>query len=132
MIVAHLGTLPMSFMWVAVGGAILTFRLVQRGEAEDARYDASPFIWTFFSITLTIIIVESLLVFFFCRRASKAKRQADAGIGDKTFSSIEMNEATGGVGGGNNGRFAWPRRHRQARRHLQAVRQSFRPDGVRC
>ena len=55
--VGFLFTAPMSFCWVGVGGAILKYRLINDGLAEDDKY--LPFIWSGFSVAIFLLVLSS-------------------------------------------------------------------------
>ena len=69
-LVAHIFTAPMTFMWVGVGGAILKWRLIDRHEASEETY--MPFIWAGFSVTLAFIIISTGFLLFYARRTARA------------------------------------------------------------
>jgi len=53
--IAYLCTLPLSFTWVGIGGAILKFRLVERGEISSEKY--LPYIWTGIGCSIALVVV---------------------------------------------------------------------------
>jgi len=61
--------MPLAFMYVAVGGAILKFRLVARGEADDQQY--LPAIWTCFSVSAVGFLLMTLFVVLTFRKQKK-------------------------------------------------------------
>jgi len=52
---AFLCTLPLCFTWVGVGGAIVKFRLVERGEISSDKY--LPFIWSGIGCAIALVVV---------------------------------------------------------------------------
>jgi len=61
--------MPLAFMYVAVGGAILKFRLVARGEADDEQY--LPAIWACFSVSAVGFLLMTLFVVLTFRKQKK-------------------------------------------------------------
>ena len=76
-LVAHLFTLPMCFMWTGVGGAILKYRQIDRNEVSDDLY--LPFIWSGFAVTLIFLCCSTVGCLVYARRAGRS-----SGFGSST------------------------------------------------
>lgn len=55
-IIGHLFTAPLSFMFVGLGGAIVKYRMVMRGEASQDLY--MPFIWAGLILTIVLFLAQ--------------------------------------------------------------------------
>jgi len=60
---------PLAYLWVGLGGAVLKYRLVERGEIDSGKY--LPFIWAGFSLALTFMILSAVVVYCTFARATK-------------------------------------------------------------
>jgi len=81
---SHIATLPEAFLWTGVGGAILKFRLVDRGETDRERY--MPFVWAGFSVTIVVLLFQVIFVCFYVRRTVKR----DSSSGGAATSSVDI------------------------------------------
>lgn len=71
-LVGHIFTIPLSFMFVGVGGAIHKLVLVGRGQADSYFYE--PMIWTGLSLTIALFVLQALFFLFFTNKTiQKAK-----------------------------------------------------------
>jgi len=62
--------MPLAFMWTGIGGAILKYRLVDRGLADGGEY--LGFIWTGFSLSIVFMIAMAAVVYFSYNRVAKS------------------------------------------------------------
>merc|ERR1719197_2315378 len=74
---AFVCTLPLAFVWVGIGGAIVKFRLVERGEISSDKY--MPFVWSGISCAIVLIVgVSAAVSYKLCHpRTDSADARAD-------------------------------------------------------
>ena len=88
-VVGHIFTAPMSFMFIGVGGAIVTLRMVLRGEASPDYF--LPFIITGLSVAGSLFIIEGIAFVIFSRRTVK-KFKARPPPGPSPKQQVEMDQ----------------------------------------
>jgi uncharacterized membrane protein YdjX (TVP38/TMEM64 family) len=89
---AHLATLPYHFCFVGVGGAILKWRLMDRGEASVNRY--APFVWSGFSVTFVLLLLSTALVVNYARRAAARASATPAELQSTATGAPETSRTT--------------------------------------
>jgi len=70
--IGHIFTIPLSFTWVGIGGAIVKFRMVQRGEIDEDTY--LPFIWGGLGVTIALVLVQAGAVILWSKKTVKGIR----------------------------------------------------------